>query len=98
MQLNTDDGEQADGFEEKRTVIPDFVQPLLKAKTEVLRNEESPTAEESEESDSDEEIATPLAVKKEVLLSREDQIASSNQSVLSHGFNTSCVRYYTKSL
>ena len=80
------------------TDVPEFVQPLLKEKTEVIRREETSEQEKSEESDSDAEIATPLAVKKEVPLSREDHIASSNRSSLSRGLNTNCIKYYTKPL
>ena len=94
MQLSAD----ADGFVDKRADVPEFVQPLLKEKTEVIRREETSEQEKSEESDSDAEIATPLAVKKEVPLSREDQIASSNRPSLSRGLNTNCIKYYTKPL
>lgn len=49
-----------------------------------------------ESSSSLEEIATPLAVRSEKTLNKQDWEASQNRTMLSRGFNSSCVRYSLK--
>ena len=49
-----------------------------------------------ESSSSLEEIATPLAVRSEKTLNKQDWEASQNRTMLSRSFNSSCVRYSLK--
>ena len=47
----------------------------------------------SSSSSSSEEIATPLAIRSEKVLNKQDVEASENRTMLSRGFNSNCVRY-----
>ena len=47
----------------------------------------------STSSSSSEEIATPLAIRSEKVMNKQDAEASENRTMLSRGFNSNCVRY-----
>lgn len=47
----------------------------------------------SSSSSSSEEIATPLAIRSEKVLNKQDVEASENRMMLSRSFNSNCVRY-----
>ena len=47
----------------------------------------------SSTSSSSEEIATPLAIRSEKVMNKQDVEASENRTMLSRGFNSNCVRY-----
>ena len=47
----------------------------------------------SSTSSSSEEIATPLAIRSEKVMNKQDAEASENRTMLSRGFNSNCVRY-----
>lgn len=47
----------------------------------------------SSSSSSSEEIATPLAIRSEKVMNKQDVEASANRTMLSRGFNSNCVRY-----
>ena len=47
----------------------------------------------SSSSSSSEEIATPLAIRSEKVLNKQDVEASENRMMLNRGFNSNCVRY-----
>lgn len=93
-------GYGVDGDYRDKRSVPEFVQPLLVEKTEAMKKEDIAISKEEEEkeSESDEEIATPLASKRTVPLSSTDEAAASNKSALSHSFNTECISYYKKRL
>lgn len=47
----------------------------------------------SSSSSSSEEIATPLAIRSEKVMNKQDVEASENRTMLSRSFNSNCVRY-----
>ena len=63
----------------------------LSGLVEPLGEDELSTSSSS--SSSSEEIATPLAIRSEKVLNKQDVEASENRMMLSRSFNSNCVRY-----